>query len=71
MSVNHVFDDWYMTKSDRITLGRGGGEFAMPRTHGQIAGDDDRIRPVHAHLLRKPVERGAVFGAEMDVAAVE
>lgn len=24
MSVNHVFDDWYMTKSDRITLGRGG-----------------------------------------------
>ncbi len=47
------------------------GKFAMARAHGQVAGADHRIGPNLGDGLREPVERGAVFGAEMQVADVE
>ena len=48
-----------------------GGEFGRACAHRQIAGDDDNLGLLVGDDLLEPGERGAVLGAEMQVAGVE
>jgi hypothetical protein len=44
-----------------------GGEFFIAPEGGDVAGDDDRVNLVGVDKVGRGIERGAVFGAEMQV----
>ena len=50
---------------------RRSSKLAVPRAHGEIAGDRDRIRPLAGDARGNPIERGGILQPKVHVADVK